>query len=506
MPLDNLDLGRLNSYGPVWSLFLHLTNFTFGIETWGIPSTSAEAFEMRHYTTVVLSFIATISLATALYLATRSSFVAVSTFAFIQALPLWSGYAMFAIKDMPVAAGYTIFTAGIIASFFSRSPTAHIFSFTLISLGIILSVGVRTAMWLPFAITLGLAVIYVAILRPKQFPLKIYGLLGSFLVGVTVVILLARNHSLDPIDYLFSSVRYSANFEAWSGTTLTAGSLLPANPGLTYLPLWVGSSVPIGIGILAFAGLAGTFTRVLQAAYQLVPRKRSGPSSGKLISGEDFLVPGAFLLTQLFGLPLAAVVFDSVIYAGLRQHIYVMPAIGGLAALGLVTLWKIRIQNFTLVPATIAILALIFPAIHAASLFPYQFVYKNALASPINDRWETDMHWISAREAIRSVPSDSATYCYTSSLVNLDSEIKVPKISKCKAGQVRPFLHEKGSDYFPSQLTSLNKMWTIARKYNGSPPAVGCDPLGNITRKLRGEDIVISYVLLCDSDRYISRD
>jgi len=188
-------------------------------------------------------------------------------------------------------------------------------------------------------------------------------------------------------------------------------------------------------------------------------------------------------------------------YAGLRQHLYVLPAIAGLAVLGALALSQAA-KKSALLPAAV-ILALIGPAFDQAALFPYQFVYKNALASPINDRWETDMHWVSAREAVRQAPADATLYCYRNALVAPGRDLRTPTINECKALQVRPFRDEQGEDANKTTESSEGTLWTIARKYRGSPPAPACEPVANVTRNLRGEDVVISYVLLCDSDRYL---
>jgi hypothetical protein len=208
-------------------------------------------------------------------------------------------------------------------------------------------------------------------------------------------------------------------------------------------------------------------------------------------------ISGIFLGLQLTGLPVAGILLDSVMYAGLRQHIYVLPAIAGLAALGAVTISQ-RVRKPKLLPVILAA-TLIGPVVDGASLFPFQFVYKNALAAPVNDRRETDLHWVSAREALQLVPSEETLYCYRRALVAPNRPTPhVPEINECSARQVRPFTKEQGLRADGEGLYSGENAWTIARKYRGSPPAPQCTSVENVTRTLRGERIVISYVLLCD--------
>lgn len=82
---------------------------------------------MRHYVSVVFSVVTGFALAVAPFCALKSWLVAASVFEFLQASPLWSGYAMFAIKDLPVAAGYTFVTAGLVVSWYVASARGIIF-------------------------------------------------------------------------------------------------------------------------------------------------------------------------------------------------------------------------------------------------------------------------------------------------------------------------------------------------------------------------------------------
>ena len=490
-PKGSLDSGQLHSYGPIWSLLTHIMNVSLGLETWGSPSRSLEAYEVRHAATVALALFASVTLAYSLFVATRSAFVSLATFTFLQAIPVWSGYSMFAIKDTPVAAGYTLFTSGLIILFFANQKLRLVvLSSTLVVAGLVLAIGVRTAMWLPLTLTILGFVVLVLMLKQTHPIQSIISLSSAFVAAILIILVIGANHVRTPLEFFIDSVSYSADFGAWGGSTLTAGIRMPKNPGPTYLPLWIFSSIPIALVALALL----TVTVTIFQFVRLLTKQRSpkfSPVNNRTI------VPSALLGLQATGLPFAAILLDSVMYAGARQHLYIFSAMAGLAGLGIIHLRTI-FKSKKLVSAT-AVLVVLLPIYDSVSLFPYQFIYKNALASPVNDRWETDLHYVSAREAIRHVPSGNEVFCYTGR-VKQDS---LAKIRECSGiPQVLPFATEQGLDVDENTSITGGRVITIARKYTGSPPALGCEESGSINRTLRGEVIVVSYVLVCDPKAY----
>jgi len=490
VPKGELDPGRLNSYGSTWSLVTHGINVSLGIETWGFPSKTSQAYEMRHFATVAIALLGAIALAFSLFIATRSALVGVATFTFLQATPIWTGYSMFAIKDTPVAAGYTLFTAGLIVLFFAPQRNYLILlSFSFVLSGAVLTVGVRTAMWLPLTLTTIGYIGLLFLLRKKVASPKVALLLIAILVATFIIFVTGAKHTEHFWSFLWQSVSYSTNFEAWRGVTLTAGTLMPENPGPWYLPLWVMSSVPLGILVIATVGLAATVFSILSLPIDIIRQKS--------VTKNRVMVPGMLLGLQLIGLPLAASSLDSVIYAGARQHLYTFSAIAGLAGVGIFQVMsRTRSKRIT---SLLLVFVLILPTHDSVSLHPYQFIYKNPLASPINDRWETDMHYVSAREALMYVPIGQEIYCYRER-VKSDT---IAGIRSCSGGsQIKPFIEEQGSKNDSKTLNQNSSFITIARKYGGSPPALGCEPTTNVERNLRGEKVILSYVLTCDSKIY----
>jgi hypothetical protein len=174
-------------------------------------------------------------------------------------------------------------------------------------------------------------------------------------------------------------------------------------------------------------------------------------------------------------------------YAGLRHHLYVLPAVAalaGYAVAGLLRTWGGR----RLVVAGLAAV-LVLPAAEQVPLFPYQFVYKNELAGPVNDRWETDMHLVSGREGLARVPAGTEARC----AVRLGNP---PRLVRCAAHrQIGAFQAEQGSR--TGAVADPATVWVVGRRYRGNPPLESCVEHGNVTRWLRGEAVIIAYVLRC---------
>ena len=101
------------------------------------------------------------------------------------------------------------------------------------------------------------------------------------------------------------------------------------------------------------------------------------------------------------------------------------------------------------------------------------------------------MHWVSSREALSQVPPDVTVYCYTNALIR-DPDPRPFK--ECSGGQISPFLGDR------PEPAGEDVVWVLGRRYRGSSPPPGCTDAGSITRRLRGETIVLSYLLRCTVD------
>lgn len=493
--------GRVHSYGAGFSLFGHVVAVLTGAETWGSTVTSAEAYAARSVAVALLGLAGALAVGYALLVVTRSRVAAAWSSAATFAMPLWTGYSMFAVKDITAAAGWSMITAGLIAALAPRARSSRIAAVALLcAAGVWFSVGTRTALWAPLAVVALIFAVLVAV-RTDRLRLRapVLAAAGGALAGFFAVVAVHANNTSTPFTWLFSAVFTSGDFH-WTGTTLTAGQLVPEKPPWWYLPAWIGGSVPLVLGVLSLAGAVISIVwlrRGIGTVAEAPPPTRL-PTPVWLRERLDTPRAGMLLwLAQALLLPTLSTLLGATMYAGMRHHLYVLPAFAALS--GLAAWWLLRRypRSWPTVPVVATLgLAIAVPAAEQSGLYPYNFVYKNALAAPVNDRWETDMHWVSACEALTRVPAGVSAWCYTNAHADPGGTVRA-EIRPCAGDrQVAPCLSEQGRH--ASTTPASGHDWVIGRKYRGTPPPDGCVERQHVTRRLRGEEVLISYVLTCE--------
>lgn len=101
-------------YGQVSWVYTHLFNVLFGIEVFGDPTNTAEAYIGRHVAISVLSLLAVWGVAGIVFQVTHSKAWALTTAVFLTSTPIWLGHSMFNPKDIPVAVGFTIYSFALV--------------------------------------------------------------------------------------------------------------------------------------------------------------------------------------------------------------------------------------------------------------------------------------------------------------------------------------------------------------------------------------------------------
>jgi hypothetical protein len=479
-------------YGPAFEAVAHLANFAAGNEALDEISHSAGAYSVRHLTVALLALLAAAAVGFAVSLLTRSPRFGVWAAAGLLAVPEWTGQGFFNPKDTPVAAGYTLVTVALVLALrgapAERRRTLAIGA--LLAGGIFIGIGTRLALWAPFAASL----LTYAALRLGQWRLGRIAPAGNADVavgagagiGVAAIALVYPNVAKSPLSLLTESVSGSSNFP-WQGTTLTAGHLLPEHPPWWYLPTWVGASYPLLLAGLVLLGAVLGIRGLVRA--------RGTGWHGELWARPDLGL--ALVLQQALLLPLVAILGGSVMYSGMRQHIYVLPAMAMLAGVGAQRLWawsRSRQPQDTWRPVATGLLcaALLIPMAEQALLFPYNYAYVNAVAGigGVNDRWESDYWMASAPEALSHVPRDAPLRCFL-----------VPPSVSCYADQIKPFEDRQGTDVQARWHGDSSATWAIVRRHAGNQLPYYCEQVDNVTRWLRGETVTMAYVLRCDPER-----
>jgi hypothetical protein len=480
-----VDRERRHTYGGTFSITEHVLATVVGVEPWDAASNDGAGYAARRVAMLVLGIAAALAVAYATLLVTRRRSVAAWTGAALLAMPLWTGYSLFAVKDVPAGAGWTMTTAGCIAVLAAAERRLHQWlAPALVFTGVWFGFGTRIALWLPVfgTILLALALGWVRTGALRQRMTMMIGV--PAIAGAFAVALLHPQNARTPVTWLLDAALRSGDFEEQNRLTMTAGQLLGGKPPSWYLPAWVGASTPILLGVAALVGLLFLLRLVVVRPSMFVERLRSS---------NDVLV--GLWAVQALVLPAAAIGARSTMYGGARHHLYVFPAVAALAGYGIHRLTEAKRsvrQHFAV--GVIAVVAIVAPTVDQLSLHPYGFVYKNVLAGSLDDRWETDMHWVSAREALQHLPAGTTVRCYVGATVEGS---KVPRIRDCtNRRQVSQYVGEIGKR--GSKVEIGGDVWVIARRYNASPPHIGCSPAANVTRRLRGQRVTLSYVLRCD--------
>jgi hypothetical protein len=421
---------------------------------------------------------------------------------------VWTGNSMFNVKDIPVASGFTFVTVGLILGlkWAARrswpSPRRLGSVGALVALGTFIAVGTRPGMWLPFACSLSaFAALSWLMLRSTGGALRSLAAPAvGVLVGLGGVAALYPNAAATPIDWLIGSVSDSSGYEGQPYETLTAGEFLsPTDPPARYLPTWIFAGVPVIIFGFAVLGMVIVIRNALR--WRSSERGAGAPQVG-----------GLLVLLQLVLLPTAAIVAGSSMYSGLRQHLYVLPAVAIVSGIGAArVLQATRVtggsRSVRWAAAFVLTLALAIPAVEQTRLYPYNYVYVNPIAGlgGVQGRWETELQFLSMREAFRRIPPTVEPSC---SYWLVPTE---PMIDSCSG--YRTFRDEVGDEATARAtkgerwvVVRADPRWVVARTRADDHPLDYCREHDNVTRALRTEEIVMAYVLRCTPPRATVRD
>jgi hypothetical protein len=483
-------------YGPVFGVLAHLANTALGNEGSGSISASAGAYEVRHFLVALIGLAAVVCVGAAVRALTRDRLAAIWGAAALLAIPVWTGNSMFNVKDIPVASGFTFVTVGLILGLkWARrhswpSPSRLGSVGALVSLGTFIAVGTRPAMWLPFVCSLSaFAALSWLTLRSTGGALRSLAAPAvGLLVGLGGVAALYPNAAATPIDWLIGSVSDSSGYEGQQPVgTLTAGEFLStSDTPARYLPAWIFAGVPVIIFGLAVVGTVAVIRSALRW-------RSSGRGAGAPQVG------GLLVLLQLVLVPTAAIVAGSSMYSGLRQHLYVLPAVAILAGIGAVSVLRLtRVtggsRGVRWAAALVLALALAVPAVEQTRLYPYNYVYVNPIAGlgGVQGRWETELQFLSSREAFRRVPPTVEPSC-SYWLVPAQGPAPEPMIHSCWG-----YPTDEVGDEATARATK-GERWVVGRTRADNHPPDYCREYDNVTRTLRTEEIVMAYVLRCTS-------
>lgn len=341
-----------------------------------------------------LSVLAAGAAGTALWRATRSGLVGAFTWAALLTYPLWLGMSQVDFKDMPVASGLTMTSAGLVLAWVESRRLALVGAVVLTAAGASVALASRPASitLIGALLTLSLAAHLVVALLRRDIRRWLPMLVCSVVAVVVALLATWRTNPIAQIDlwqWLADAVDVSRRYP-WEGTVRTAGQDLSATDlPLWYSPAWFLAQMPL-LTIAAVAFGAGV---VIWSAIARRPLTR-----GTLVAVVPLLVQGTVL-------PLLIVAGGAVLYDGVRHLLFVVPAIVVVAALGVHALeqtapagpsWRGRVA-----PA-VAVVVVLLALFADVRWYPYSYAFVNPVAGIRHDErdWELDYWGVSSREAI----------------------------------------------------------------------------------------------------------
>jgi hypothetical protein len=492
-------------YGPAYTALAHTANVVVGNEGLDDVSRSAAAYDVRHLTVALLALLAVAAAGVAVWRLTSSRSFGLWAAAGLLAVPAWTGHAFFNLKDVPAASGYTLVSVGLLLALCDTKGMralrrGNLAVGGLLAAGVFIGVGTRTALWVPFALSL----MAYAAFRLGQHRLggiertaeidRAVGL--GTLAGIAAIAVVYPKVAATPLDLLTESVSGAAEFP-YSGFTLTAGQLLSEHPPWWYLPAWIGASYPLLLGALAVLGGA-----LAIRSLALAPRGREPDSIWNRRELGLLLV-----LQQALLLPAASALTGATLYNGMRQHLYMLPALAILAGYGAWRFWVwAQPRRPTLRWRRLAVgllaAALLVPLVEQTLLFPYNYAYVNPLAgiAGVEDEWETDYWFAAGPEALSRVPAGADLLCSRFLVLPWDADGR-PELEPCDDEvQLAPYADRQGTAVDERWSEDQLATWVIGRKRAGNRPPDYCEEADDVTRWLRGEKVTMAFVLRCDPE------
>lgn len=486
-------------YAPVTMLLLHAWSVLWGAESWGHVATTPHAYDVRHLGVVLIAMVGLVGVAALGRLLLRSWGWGVVAAAALSAIPMWTGHAMYNVKDIPVATGYTFVTLGAAALVRSGPPrvSIRIARGAAVAGGLVLAMGTRPGMWSGLFATLVATAVAVAIVSESRrvAMAALAELLASCLAAAVILVAIYPKMYAHPLEALPRTAEGSASFLGGleSDRLYVPRHLLEEMPTLLLVCVAIGSVVGIA--------------RALRAI------RSQSVIGGQVIGGRVAAGRVALVGVQVFAMPIAAIVLGSDLYHGLRQLLFAAPASAVLAVYGMVWLldrhrsrpgrggarWRIALP--VLMSA-----AVVLPIVDQALLFPYQPTYVNLATDLVvrpfsqpDERPGGDFWRISLPELIKGVDLDGQLLCKAK--VTKDGKTAFRYTSNGGAYSTNRSLdcrEEESGPLAPEKLPVRRELppdQFLAVFLKKVPD--NCTPVNSVSRWRHGTDVVLTVLGLC---------
>jgi hypothetical protein len=190
-------------------------------------------------------------------------------------------------------------------------------------------------------------------------------------------------------------------------------------------------------------------------------------------------------------------------YNAVRQFVFVAPAVSVLTTIGVWVAARRVAESRRARGLGIALwiavgLGLAAPMVSQALLYPYNYVYYNAITAlrPIDDTWPTDYWRASSNELMRRLPADGPESCAY-------EQTRKGERSTCSTEPMfSPYVDERGTLAKPGTLGD-EQYWVVRENQGRTTIPEGCTLHDQVTRPLFWQEITIGQILVCDADAVI---
>ena len=353
---------------------------------------------------ILIAALAAAGLSYSIYIATSSLITAAAIWGLLNTLPIWLGMSHVNFKDMPVAAGLTLISSGLMLSLIQESNLKrNFFSLSFILFGTFLAVGTRAgSIILILVIILGSEVIYFLfyLLQKKSFQTYfIQFTLVSIMtaLGVSAVRLINPVAKIDTFRWLLDAINLVSSFPFNMPQRVAGRDYSSLEVPWWYAPAWFLAQTPL---LLLIILLSGSLLFIYLFFF----------SSNKKIFVKLFLFTP--IVIQGIVLPVAISLSDAVLYDAVRHLLFVWPALIIFVVFFTKFIVKYFIKNKDLshyIFTYTIVLLIIFNLFASLRWVPYSYAFINPVAGYESNKrnWDLDYWGVSAREGIERLKNDT---------------------------------------------------------------------------------------------------
>lgn len=343
-------------------------------------------------TTWLISLSSIIVVSISLYVIFDSRNFALLFFGLVSTLPIWVGMSQVNSKDVPVAAGLSIFSSGFML-ILNKSKSLKLFywGIFLTSIGAGISIATR-----PASITLVLAFLAVNVLvfflskvrKENLFRLVVNTFIICFMtLLLSLIIMFTTNPiSINNFDtWVLDAVRTSLSYPSIQPIKVLGQDFLSNELPPWYVFAWVWAQLPVLTFLCLLASLTLLIKRVvifkdLNMIYSLAP-----------------------FLIQAFLVPLIILFNQNNIYNGIRHLLFIYPALMMISTIFLLYLVEnFGSKFFQSINRSIVISILLLNVFATYRWSPYSYAYINPVAGLGAQRnWDLDYWGLTSREGIK---------------------------------------------------------------------------------------------------------